>query len=188
MDNPGYAPPRMSTDVLALRWGTVVTAGAVLIAVGIVSVAFADAAGRALMVFLGWLLLVGGTAQLVTAIRTRAWRGGLMSLMVAGLRVLTGILFIASPGAWASAVVLLVGLFVLVDGAFRILLALAARPARGWGFILAGGCLALFLGLLLVLRLPGEGAFVVGVFFGIHLLFDGWATLMLAAAARAARG
>jgi uncharacterized membrane protein HdeD (DUF308 family) len=175
----------MSTEILALRWGSVVAAGAVMILVGVVSVAFADAAGQALIAFLGWLLLVGGAVQLAGAIRVRAWRAGLMTLLTAGLRVATGILFLAAPRAWASAIVMLLGLYFLVDGAFRILLALQARPARGWGYVLVGGGLAVLLGLFLVLRLAGDGAFVIGLLFGLHLLLDGWATLMLAAAARA---
>jgi uncharacterized membrane protein HdeD (DUF308 family) len=161
----------MSTEVLALRWGSVVAAGAAMILVGVLSVAFADAAGQALIAFLGWLLLLGGV----------------MTLLVALLRVATGVLFIAAPRAWASAIVTLVGLYFLVDGAFRVLLAFQARPAPGWGYVLTGGSAALLLGLLMVLELSGDGAFVVGLLFGIHLLFDGWATLMLAAAARAAR-
>jgi uncharacterized membrane protein HdeD (DUF308 family) len=177
----------MSTEVLALRWGSVVAAGAAMILVGVLSVAFADAAGQALIAFLGWLLLLGGAVQLLGAIRVRAWRGGLMTLLVALLRVATGVLFIAAPRAWASAIVTLVGLYFLVDGAFRVLLAFQARPAPGWGYVLTGGSAALLLGLLMVLELSGDGAFVVGLLFGIHLLFDGWATLMLAAAARAAR-
>lgn len=176
----------MSAEILALRWGSVIAVGVAMILAGVLSVAFADAAGQALITFLGWLLLVGGAVQLAGALRVRAWRGGSMTVAVALLRVGTGILFIAAPRAWASAIVLLVGLYFLVDGAFRVLLALQARPARGWGYLLAGGSLALLLGLLLVAKLSGEGAFVVGTLFGIHLLFDGWATVMLAAASRAA--
>jgi len=176
----------MNTEILALRWGSVIAVGVAMILVGVLSVAFADAAGQALITFLGWLLLVGGGVQLAGALRVRAWRGGSMTVTVALLRIATGILFIAAPRAWASAIVLLVGAYFLVDGAFRVLLALQARPARGWGYILAGGCVALLLGLLMVAKLSGEGAFVVGMLFGIHLLFDGWATVMLAAASRAA--
>ncbi len=176
----------MSTEILALRWGSVVAAGAAMILVGIVSVAFADAAGRALIALLGWLLLLGGAVQLAGAIRVRAWRGGLMALLTASLRVATGVLFLAAPRAWAFSIVVLLGVYFLVDGAFRVLLAFQARPAPGWGYVLTGGCAALLLGLLMVAKLPGGGAFVVGLLFGIHLLFDGWATLMLAASARAA--
>lgn len=176
----------MSTEVLGLRWGAFVAVGAAMIVLGVLSVAFADAAGQALIVFLGWLLLVGGALHLAGAIRVRAWRGGLMSILVAGLRIAVGILFIAAPRAWASAFVMLVGVYFLVDGCFRVLLAVQAYPTRGWGYILAGGSVALLLGLLLVLKLSGEGAFVIGLLFGIHLLFDGWATLMLAVAARSA--
>jgi uncharacterized membrane protein HdeD (DUF308 family) len=98
-----------------------------------------------------------------------------------------GSLFIAAPRAWASAIVVLLGIYFMVDGCFRALLALQARPARGWGYLLAGGTMALFLGLLLVFRLSGDATFVIGVLFGLNLLVDGWATLMLAAASRAAR-
>jgi len=175
----------MSSENLGPRWGSLAAVGAAMILLGIVSVAFADAAGEALIRFLGWLLVIGGTLHLAGAIRVRAWRGGFMSILVAGLRVAVGILFVAVPGSWASAIVILIGVYFLVDGCFRVLLAAQAYPASGWGFILTGGCAALLLGLLMVLKLSGNGAFVIGLLFGIHLLLDGWATLMLAAAARA---
>ncbi len=176
----------MGTDVLALRWGSVVAAGAVMVLLGLLAIAFADAAGHALLTLIGWLLIIGGGLQLAVAFRTRRWRGGSMGLLVPGLRVAVGILFLFAPGAWAASIALLLALFFLVDGAFRVLMALAARPAPGWGSILLGGCAALLLGLLILSEWPGNSAWVLGLLFGVHLLLDGWATLMLATAARAA--
>lgn len=174
----------MSTDVLALRWGSIVFAGAAMILLGLLAIAFADAAGEALITLLGWLLVIGGGLQLATAIRTRAWRAGPMGLLVGGLRVAAGILFVLAPAAWAASFAFLLALFLLLDGTFRVLMALAARPAPGWGSVLAGGCAAMLLGLLVLSEWPGKGAFVLGLLFGLHLLLDGWATLMLATAAR----
>lgn len=177
----------MTTDILALRWGSVVAAGAAMILLGLLAIAFADAAGTALITLLGWLLVIGGGLHLATAIRIRGWRGGLMGIFVAGLRVVVGILFIFAPAAWAASIAFFLALFLLVDGALRVLMAIAARPAAGWGSVLAGGCAALLLGLLVLSGWPGKGAWALGLLFGIHLLLDGWATLMLATAARAAR-
>ncbi len=177
----------MGTEILAVRWGWPVAAGAAMILLGLIAIAFADAAGEALITFLGWLLVLGGGLHLASAIRVRAWRGGLMGLLVAGLRVAVGLLFVVAPAPWAASIALFVAVYVLVDGAFRVLMALQARPAAGWGSVLAGGCAALLLGLLLVSGWPGQSAWVLGLLFGIHLLLDGWATLMLATAARAAQ-
>lgn len=176
----------MSTHVLSLRWGWLVAAGAAMLLMGVLSIALADLAGLTLIVLFGWLLLVGGAVHLATALRTRAWRGGVIAILLAALRVAVGILFILGPGAWAARIVFLIGFFILVDGALRVILALQARPDPGWGSILLGGCAALLLGLLILSRWPGNGAWVIGLLFGIHLLLDGWATLMLATAARAA--
>jgi len=176
----------MDTEILGRRWGSFAAVGAAMILLGVLSVAFAETAGTALIRLIGWLLVIGGGLHLGAAIRVRAWRGGLMSILVGLLRVVVGILFIAGPHAWASAIVILLGIYLMVDGSFRVLLALQARPAQGWGFLLAGGCMALLLGLLLVFRLAGDAAFVIGVLFGLHMVLDGWATLMLAAAARSA--
>jgi uncharacterized membrane protein HdeD (DUF308 family) len=175
----------MGMEVLAARWGYLVAAGIAMVLLGTLSVAFAEAAGTALMTLFGWLLLIGGAVQLLGAVRTRAWSGGTMSTLAAALRVAVGLLFLLAPGAFANLFVTLVGLYLLVDGVFRVLLALQIRPAKGWTYILTAGCTALFLGVLLVGHLAGEGAFVIGVLFGLHLLLDGWATIMLAAVARA---
>ena len=177
----------MSTGILAIRWSWLVAAGAAMILLGLLAIAFSDAAGTALITFLGWLLVLGGGLHLAGAIRVRGWRAGLMGLLVAGLRVAVGLLFVLAPAAWAASIAFLVAIFLLVDGAFRVLMAFQARPLAGWGSLLAGGCAALLLGLLILSEWPGSSAFVLGLLFGIHLLLDGWATLMLATAARAAR-
>lgn len=178
--------PVMSADILGRRWGSVAAVGVAMLLLGTISIAFADAAGQALIRFLGWLLVIGGSLHLWSAVRVRGWRGNLMSALIALLRVAVGALFVAAPRTWAAAIVVLLGIFFLVDGCFRVLLAIQVHPVRGWGFLLAGGGMALLLGLVMVLKLSGDAAFVIGVLFGLHLLLDGWTTLMLAAAARAA--
>lgn len=176
----------MSTHILSLRWGWLIAAGAAMLLMGILSIALADTAGLALIVLFGWLLLVGGAVQLAGALRTRAWRGGVIAILLAALRVVVGLLFLLGPAAWANRIVFLIGLLILVDGAIRVILALQARPDPGWGSILLGGSAAVLLGLLILSKWPGNGAWVIGLLFGVHLLLDGWATLMLATAARAA--
>jgi uncharacterized membrane protein HdeD (DUF308 family) len=181
-----YARTAVSTEILAIRWSWLVASGTALILLGLLSIAFADAAGTALITFLGCLLVLGGGLQLAGAIRVRAWRAGPMGLLVAGLRVAVGLLFLLAPAAWAASIALLLAVFLLVDGAFRVLMAVQARPLPGYRTLLAGGCAALLLGLLILSKWPGNNAFALGLLFGIHLLLDGWATLMLATAARAA--
>src|SRR5207248_4407466 len=90
---------------------------------------------------------------------------------------------VASPGAAAAVLTLLLAAYFLVAGLFRIAVALAVRfPHRGWD--LFGGAVAALLGVLIAAEWPSSAAWVIGTFLGIDLLLRGWAWVMLALAVR----
>jgi uncharacterized membrane protein HdeD (DUF308 family) len=55
-----------------------------------------------------------------------------------------------------------------------------------WGWMLASGVVDVFLGLLLLIGLPGTALWALGLLVGINLLFGGWALILMALHARPA--
>ncbi len=102
------------------------------------------------------------------------------------LAILGGILVILHPMGVLSFLALLVAIYFFVDGIQRISLAWTMRPAMGWGWVMFGGVIGLFLGSSLISGWPYTGQWVVGLLVGIRVLFRGWAALMIALAARRA--
>jgi uncharacterized membrane protein HdeD (DUF308 family) len=49
-----------------------------------------------------------------------------------------------------------------------------------WGWVLAGGVLNLVLGIMIWRQWPVTGLWVIGLFVGIDMIFNGWTWIMLA--------
>jgi uncharacterized membrane protein HdeD (DUF308 family) len=47
-----------------------------------------------------------------------------------------------------------------------------------WGWVLLNGLITLILGLI-INRQPGDNLWVIGLFIGIEMIFNGWAWIML---------
>jgi uncharacterized membrane protein HdeD (DUF308 family) len=78
---------------------------------------------------------------------------------------------------------LMMAMFFMVAGLFRIITALAMR-FPSWRWRLFDGIITLLLGILLWEQWPFSGLWAIGMFIGIALIISGWSSVMLALAAR----
>jgi uncharacterized membrane protein HdeD (DUF308 family) len=72
-----------------------------------------------------------------------------------------------------------IAIFLIVSGLFRIVSALATR-FRDWGWVLLNGGVTLLLGIIINRQLPEAALWVIGLFLGIEMIFNGWGWVMLA--------
>lgn len=130
----------------------------------------------------GAAFLMAGAMQLVFAVRDETkstgdrWLSGALGVVL----ILFAVSLVLNPLAGLVTLTALVALFFTVMGALRVVLAWQMRPARGWGWLLAGGALSLVLAVLVVLSLPGGAPGLLGLFLGIDLTVGGAVTLALA--------
>jgi uncharacterized membrane protein HdeD (DUF308 family) len=161
--------------------------GILMIILGVFAIGAPVVATVAFQVVLGWLLVIGGIAEAIHAFMAQNWRGFLFELLSAILYVVVGALLLFNPLLGAAALTLLLAVFLVVEGIFKIIMALRVRDHRGWGWVLASGILSLILGAMIWAQWPASGLWVIGLLVGIQLLFTGWSVVMLALAARAHR-
>lgn len=130
----------------------------------------------------GVMLIVGGIAELVTAVR--GGRGHrLLHLVLGVLYLLVGGMFMNEPKDSAVRLTLIIAIFLMAGGLLRIVFALAERfPGRG--AVLFNGVISLMLGLMIYRQWPVSGLWVIGLFIGIELLLNGWAWIALGIAAK----
>ena len=114
----------------------------------------------------------------------RGWRGFLLELLSAVLYLGVGILLLVNPLEGALALTIVLAAFLVVEGIFKIIMAMRVRDHDGWGWLLASGILSVTLGVLIWAQWPASGLWVIGLLVGIQLLFTGWSLVMLALAAR----
>lgn len=127
----------------------------------------------------GFFLLAGGIGEIINAFWVGRWSGMLLHLLVGVLYVLVGFIIIDQPLNAAIELTLLIAIFLMVSGIFRVVFAVAERFA-GSGWVLLNGVVTFVLGLLIYKQWPASGLWVIGLFIGIDLIFNGWAWVALA--------
>lgn len=174
-------------DALSRNWGWLLALGILMIILGVVAMAAPVVATIAIQVMLGWLLVISGIAEGIHAFMVKEWRGFLLELLSAVLYLGVGLLLLVDPLKGAVALTLILAVFLLVEGIFKIITALRVRDHRGWGWLLASGIVSVVLGVLIWKQWPASGLWVIGLLVGIQLLFTGWSLVMLALVARGHR-
>lgn len=171
-------------DVLRQHWRGIRITGLVLLVLGVLAVVLPLAAALAIDLLLGWLLLVGGVVLSVQAFRIppsgRFW----WQLGIGVLNVLAGLLLLLNPMQGVLTLTVMLSVLFLVEGAYKVMLALPLRAVRGWVWLLVSGLVALLLGVLILSGLPGSAAWALGLMVGINLLFTGLALVSLAQTVR----
>ncbi len=171
------------TEVLRKKWGWFVALGILLVVGGTIAVGSAYYLTVFSVMFLGWLLIIGGVFEVLHAFGCKQWGGFFIDLLTGLLYIVVGFMCVANPGATAVALTLLIAMFLIFGGIFRIAIALATRYEH-WGWLLLHGAVSLLLGISIWRQWPVSGLWVIGLFVGIDLILNGWSLIMLGLIAR----
>jgi len=161
------------------HWWAFLALGIALAVIGTICIVHPFFASLASVVFLGFLLLAGGIAQIVSSFWAGKWSGMLMHLMVGVLYGIVGFMIIDAPAENTLLLTKVLAIFLIVIGVLDILSALIQR-FHGWGWVLLNGGITLLLGLLINRQWPSSALWVIGLFVGIEMIFNGWGWIMLA--------
>jgi uncharacterized membrane protein HdeD (DUF308 family) len=132
----------------------------------------------AAVLILGFVLMVAGIMQIISSFWAGKWSGMLLHMLIGVLYGVTGYMIIDQPGVSMLVLTKFIAIFLIVAGVFRIVTALVTR-FNDWGWVLLNGVISLLLGLIINRQMPEAALWVIGLFIGIELLFNGWAWIML---------
>ncbi len=168
---------------LRQRWGWFLALGVLLLILGLVALGSSVFMTLATMVLVGWLLIVGGVVEAAHACSCKGWGGFFIDLLTGLLYVVVGFMVVANPGATALALTLLIAMFLVFGGIFRIAVAVVVR-FQNWIWLLLHGVVNLLLGIAIWRQWPLSGLWVIGLFVGIDMVLNGWTLVMLGLAAK----
>jgi uncharacterized membrane protein HdeD (DUF308 family) len=131
----------------------------------------------------GWLMIFGGAFETVHAFMRRKWSGFFLSLLSGLLSLVVGFLLVAHPAEGGIALTLLIALFLMFGGLFRIIVSIAT-PLHHRLWVGIHGVVALLLGISIWRSWPLSGFWVIGLFVGIEMIFNGITLVMLGLTAR----
>jgi uncharacterized membrane protein HdeD (DUF308 family) len=167
---------------LARWWWTFIVRGVLAIAFGVLAY-LAPLWSIAILIglFAAWAL-IDGVTNLIAAIRTRGIdRSWWLELIEGLVSIAAGIVALLLPAAAAQALVIVIGAWAIVTGAFEIWTAIRLRRViQGEIWLALAGAASVLFGVILFL-FPGVGAlslvWLIGsgaIVFGVFLILLGW--------------
>ena len=164
-------------------WWLLLLAGAISVVIGILLLVWPNRTLEVIAILAGIELLLVGIIQIVVALRASAGaRGG--PLLRGALAGIAGLIVIRHPGESLLVIALAIGIYLVVSGVLRLLVAFEARSGRGW--LLLGALVDLAIGVILV-AWPSFGVTSLAVLLGIALLVRGVLEAVASFALRSAK-
>ncbi|WP_271893571.1 HdeD family acid-resistance protein [Candidatus Phyllobacterium onerii] len=154
--------------------------GALLVVAGVLAIIYPIMSSVAVIIMLGWLLIISGVAQGISLVGARHVPHFWLQLISVILALLIGFLFLRDPAQGLLTVTLLLIVFFMIEGISKIVFALTIRPFPYWGWVLASGLIGVLLSLVLWASLPVTALWLVGLLLGIELISVGGALARLA--------
>jgi uncharacterized membrane protein HdeD (DUF308 family) len=157
---------------------------ALMVLGGILALFYPILSSFAVVLFLGWVLIISGIVQGISLIGAQNVPHFWLQLVSVVLSVIVGALFLRHPGEGLLTLTLLLIVFFMVEGISKIIFALTIRPFPNWGWVLISGVIGILLSFYLWASLPITAIWLLGVLLGIQLICEGVALGYLAWQAR----
>ncbi len=159
-------------QAIRARWKWFVGFGVVLAILGIIALWNAVDATLITTIYVGFLLIAGGVAQLFGAFTMPgALSTRLLNALIGVLYLIVGFDLVADPLAGAITLTIVIAIVLVADGVLRLYSAFSERP-RHWLVLAAVGVINILLGIWLWSGIPYSGV-AIGFFVGFQLLMAG---------------
>jgi len=160
-------------EAISGKWGWFVAAGIALIIFGMIALGNLIQATEAVIFVTGIMLMVAGVVQIAHAFGATGWGKVIYWVLSGLLYVAAGFVALMNPMIAAAVFTLLLAATVFALGVVRIVAGFDAKPAQGWGWVVAGGVLTLLFGILIGIGWPINSLWLIGMLLGIDLIFQG---------------
>lgn len=154
------------------------------ILLGIFAIAEPMVAAVAVALLVGWVLIFGGVAHLVSAFAGGGAGRVVWQVLIGIVYLIGGFYFLTHTLMGVGTLTLLLAGIILAEGVFEIIAYFKARGSGGGGWLLINGLITLFLGGLIWFHWPSSSVWAIGTLLGVNLLMTGFSRLMFGLAAR----
>lgn len=169
------------------NWGWFVIVGAILVILGFLALSYEFIATVFSVYFIGTLLIIAGIVQALHSFKLKGFGQTALWAVMGVLYIIAGILSFTQPIAVSTAFTLIIAFLLIVSGITQIINALNNKGFPKWGWWLFSGIITFVLGLLILIGWPSNSLWVLGMFLGIDLIFQGWAYIAVGLAIKSAK-
>ncbi len=154
--------------------------GIILALAGVAGIIYPFYASVFAVAFIAWLMIFSGivAGYLTFVTDKRDWLGWLKALIL----IATGLFILFYPLAGIQALGLLLAIYFLLDAFAGFALGSMMKPVKGWWMWSLNGLLSLVLAIIFLVSWSSfvEESWLIGIFVGISLLFDGITLIIIA--------
>jgi uncharacterized membrane protein HdeD (DUF308 family) len=140
--------------------------------------------GMSMLWLVGLMVAVAGVFRMMWAFTSESLGGGMFVFAIGVLTLLAGLAVMGNPLFASGMVTLILVGYLLLDGITEIMASFSLRPEPGSGWMLFGGIVSVLLGIMLWRQFPLSGAWALGLFLGIKMLFSGMMMVTVGSAVR----
>lgn len=170
---------------LRSHWGWFFGLGVLLFGLGLAGLVCTTTTTLITIIFLGGLIFLSGLLVIIDAFRFwwHYWSGFLLHFLLGLLYVVVGFMLIERPLVASVSLTLLLGIFYLVAGLFRLIYATTINTPF-WGLRFVNALISILLGVLILAAWPSSSLYIIGLFVSIDLLFSGLTYMMVGISAK----
>jgi len=167
---------------------TLMFIGIILCLLGVVVLLSPAAAGETVVLVVAAVLVVTGIAQVIQGLRSGGWSASPAAILFGAAVAVLGVMVWLNPAIGSGFLTVLLILFFVANGLWKVSTAWRYRGSRGWVWLLLSGLVSLVFVYLLWMQWPLSGAWAIGVLVGIDLVLTGLSMVVLSLALRKVRG
>jgi uncharacterized membrane protein HdeD (DUF308 family) len=156
----------------------------VFIILGLMAIVEPGVAGLAVTILVGWLLIFGGVAHLVTAFSGGGAGRVIWQVLIGIVYIVGGFYFLTHALLGLGTLTLLLAGIILAEAVLEFIAYFRTRGGGGSGWRLVNALITLVLGGLIWFHWPSSSVWAIGTLVGVNLLMTGISQLMLGMAAR----
>lgn len=152
--------------------------GIVSIVLGLAAITLPNITTIVAETWIAAILISVGTSNIFYSIKNRA-EGFIWQVILGLLYVATGVMLFVYPLTGVLTLTVLLGSFLITEGAFELVLAYKLRSRQNWGWVIANGVVTLLIGGLVWFEFPFDAPWAIGTLVGISVLSTGVSRVML---------
>jgi uncharacterized membrane protein HdeD (DUF308 family) len=165
---------------LAQTWRTLRLIGIVAIVIGCFAILLPELFSLGAAVFVGIVLVLASAFLAAAAFAAHGVGSLLARLAWALLTFVVGLWLILEPHNGTLTLTLVLGIYFLLMGLTRIVVAFMGRGTPNAGWVGLSGVCGLIIGILVLAKFPSSADWAIGLLVGIDLIFAGWTLISVA--------
>lgn len=166
----------------SITWSIILSV--LMIVAGFLAIVIPPAAGLAVTILVGWLLVFSGVMHFVYAWHTRRTGTIIWEILVGIAYVVVGGYVLVHPLLGMAGLTLALVIYLFAEAVLEFILGFQLRPRRGSGWLFVDGVVTLILAVMIWRTWPSSTDWALGILVGVSMLFSGISRLMFSMAAR----